>query len=63
VQPDANFFLTVVFTRKASSGVSVAGGGVSPASGAVPATAMATAVVTDRAATTSSGLALDEEEE
>jgi hypothetical protein len=59
----ADFFLIAVFTRKASSGVSIAGGGVSQADGAVPAMAMAMAVVTDGAATTSLGLALDEEAE
>jgi hypothetical protein len=40
-----DFFLMALFTRKACRGVSVAGGGVSPANGAVPATAMGTAAV------------------
>jgi hypothetical protein len=52
-----------LFTRKASRGVSVAGGWVSPAGGAVPTMAMVTAVVADGAAPTSSGSVLGEEAE
>jgi hypothetical protein len=37
-----DFFMTAFFTRIAHRGVLVAGGGVTPADGAVPATAMAT---------------------
>jgi hypothetical protein len=59
VQPDAthsmDFFLMAFFTRTALCGVSIGGGGVSPASGAVPTTAMVTFVVADGAAPTSSG--------
>jgi hypothetical protein len=58
-----DFFLMAFFTRKARRGVSVAGGGVSPAGGVVPATAMVTAVVADGAAPTSSGSVLGEEAE
>jgi hypothetical protein len=58
-----DFFLMALFTRKACRGVSVAGGGVSPASGAVPATAMVTVVVVDGAAPTSSGSVLEDEAE
>jgi hypothetical protein len=43
------------FTRKAWRGTPVAGGGVSPAGGAVPVTAMITAAVADGADPTSSG--------
>jgi hypothetical protein len=35
-----DFFMTVFFTRIAHRGVLVAGGGVTPADGAVPSTAM-----------------------
>jgi hypothetical protein len=59
----ADFFLTALFTHKVCRGVSVAGGGVSPAGGVVPATAMVTAVVADGAASTSSGLILGKEVE
>jgi hypothetical protein len=59
----ADFFMTAFFTRKAHHGVSVAGGGVSPAGGAVPATAMVTAVVADGADPTSSGSVLGGEAE
>jgi hypothetical protein len=51
-----DFFLMALFTRKAYRGVSVAEGGVSPASGVVPATATLTAAAADGAAPTSSGL-------
>jgi hypothetical protein len=56
-----DFFLTTLFTRKACRGVSVAGGGVSPAGGVVPATAMVTIAAADGAATTSSGSVLGAE--
>jgi hypothetical protein len=52
-----------LFTRKACRGVSVAGGGVSPADGAVPATAMVTAAAADGAVSSSSGSAREEEAE
>jgi hypothetical protein len=52
-----------LFTRKACRGATVASGGVSPAGGAVPATAMVTAVVVDGAASTSSGSVLEVEAE
>jgi hypothetical protein len=52
-----------LFTRKACRGISVAGGGVSPANGAVPATAMVTAAAADRAFSSSSGSARKEEAE
>jgi hypothetical protein len=58
-----DFFLMALFTSKACRGVSVAGGGVSPAGGVVPATAMVTAVAADGAAPTSSGQILEEEAE
>jgi hypothetical protein len=58
-----DFFLMALFTRKACRGVSVAGGGVSPANGAVPATAMVTAAVADGAASSSSGMVREEEAE
>jgi hypothetical protein len=58
-----DFFLMALFTRKAYRGISVAGGGVSPANGAVPATAMVTATVVDGAASPSSGSAREEEAE
>jgi hypothetical protein len=38
-----DFFLLALFIRTACRGISVAGGGASPANGAVPATAMVTA--------------------
>jgi hypothetical protein len=57
------FFLMALFTRKACRGVSVVGGGVSPANGAVPATAMVTAAMADGAAPSSSGSAREEEAE
>jgi hypothetical protein len=70
VQPDANsqcgsvdFFLTAFFTRTALCRVFVGGGGVSPASGAVPATTMVMVVVADGAAPTSSGSVLEDEVE
>jgi hypothetical protein len=52
-----------LFTRKACRGVSVAGSGVSPANGAVPAMAMVTTVAADGAASSSSGPAREEEAE
>jgi hypothetical protein len=58
-----DFFLMALFTGKACRGVSVAGGGVSPASGVVPATATVTAAAADGAAPTSSGSVLKEEAE
>jgi hypothetical protein len=59
-----NFFLMALFTRKACRGISVAGGGVSPANGTVPATAMVTAAVAYGAApSSSSGSAREEEAE
>jgi restriction endonuclease Mrr len=57
------FFLMALFTRKACRGVFVAGGGVSPASGAVTATAMVTIVVADGAAPVFPGPVLGEEVE
>jgi hypothetical protein len=56
-------FLTALFTRKACCGVPVAGGGVSPADGVVPATAMVTAAAVDGAVSTSSGSVLEVEVE
>jgi hypothetical protein len=53
-----DFFVTALFTRKARRGVPVAGGGVSPAGGVVPTTAMVTAVEADGADSTSSGSVL-----
>jgi hypothetical protein len=58
-----DFFLMALFTRKACRGVSIAGGGVSPASGAVPATALVTVAAVDGAASTSSGSVLEVEAE
>jgi hypothetical protein len=52
-----------LLTRMACRGVPVAGGGVSPACGAVPATAMVTAVAADGAISSSSGSAREEEAE
>jgi hypothetical protein len=51
------------FTRKAQRGVPVAGVGVSPAGGTVPATAMVTSAVAEGADPTSSGLVLGGEAE
>jgi hypothetical protein len=51
------------FTRKACRGVPVVEGGVSPAKGAVPATAMVMAAVADGASSSSSGSAREEEAE
>jgi hypothetical protein len=56
-------FLMALFTRKACRGVSVAGGGVSPASGVVPSTAMVTAMAADGAAPASLGSVLGDEVE
>jgi hypothetical protein len=58
-----DFFLRALFTRKACRGVPVAGGGVSPACGAVPATATVTAAAADGAVSSSSGSAREEEAE
>jgi hypothetical protein len=58
-----DFFLMAFFTRTALCGVSVGGGGVSPASGAVTVTAMVTVVVADGAAPISSGSVLEDETE
>jgi hypothetical protein len=58
-----DFFLMALFTRKACRGVLVAGGGVSPANGTVPATAMVTAAAADGAVSCSSGSAWEEEAE
>jgi hypothetical protein len=52
-----------LFARMACRGVPVAGGGVSPACGAVPATAMVTAAAADGAVSSSSGSAREEEAE
>jgi hypothetical protein len=52
-----------LFTRKACRGVSVAGGGVSLASGMVPTTAMVTATAADGAAPASLGSVLGKEVE
>jgi hypothetical protein len=60
---NADFFMMAFFTRKARRGVPVAGGGVSPAGGAVPAMAMVTAAVADGADPTSSGSVLGGEAE
>jgi hypothetical protein len=57
-----DFFLMALFTHKACRGVSVAGGGVSPADGAVPATAMVTAAAAG-GAISSSGSAQEEQAE
>jgi hypothetical protein len=56
-----DFFLMALFTRKACHGVSIAGGGISPAGGVVPVTAMVTAAAADGAVSTSSGSVLGEE--
>jgi hypothetical protein len=58
-----DFFLMALFTRKACCGISVAGGGVSPANGVVPATAMVTTAAADGAVSSSSGSAREEEAE
>jgi hypothetical protein len=58
-----DFFLMALLTRKACRGVPVVGGGVSPAKGAVPATAMVTAAVADGVFSSSSGSARVEEAE
>jgi hypothetical protein len=58
-----DFFLMALFTHKACRGISIAGGGVSPASGMVPATAMVTAAAADGAAPAPSALVLGEEVE
>jgi hypothetical protein len=58
-----DFFLMALFTRKACRGVSVAGDGVSPANGTVPAMAMVTAAAADGAVSSSSGSVREEEAE
>jgi hypothetical protein len=58
-----DFFLMALLTRKACRSILVVGGGVSPAKGAVPATAMVTAVVADGVSSSSSGSARVEEAE
>jgi hypothetical protein len=58
-----DFFLMALFIRTACRGVFVAGGGVSPANGAVPATAMVTAAAADGVVSSSSGSAREEEAE
>jgi hypothetical protein len=55
-----DFFLMALFTHKACRGVSVAGSGVSPANGAVPATLMVMAAAADGAVCPSSGSAREE---
>jgi hypothetical protein len=52
-----------LFIRTACRGVSVAGGGASPANGAVPATAMVTAATAARVVSSFSGSAREEEVE
>jgi hypothetical protein len=52
-----------LFIRTACRGISVAGGGVSLANGAIPATAMVTAAAADGAISSSSGSAREEEAE
>jgi hypothetical protein len=59
----ADFFMTTSFTRKTRHGVPIAGGGVSPAGGAVPATVMVTAAAADGADLTSSSSVLGGETE
>jgi hypothetical protein len=58
-----NFFLMALFIRTACHGVSIAGGGTSPANGAVPATAMVTAAAADGVVSSFSGSAREEEPE
>jgi hypothetical protein len=58
-----DLFLMALFNHKACRGVSVAGGEVSPGNGAVPATAMVTAVAADGAVSSSLGSAREEEAE
>jgi hypothetical protein len=58
-----DFFLMALFIRMACRGVSVAGGGASPANGAVPATAMVTAAAADGVVSSFSGSAREEEPE
>jgi hypothetical protein len=58
-----DFFLMALFIRMACRGIFVAGGGVSPANGAVPATAMVTAAAANGAVSSSSGSAREEEAE
>jgi hypothetical protein len=58
-----DFFLMALFIRTACRGISVVGGGVSPANGAVPATAMVTAAVADGVVSSFSGSAREEEAE
>jgi hypothetical protein len=58
-----DFFLMALLIRTACRGVSAAGGGVSPANGAVPATAMVTAAAANGVVSSSSGSAREEEAE
>jgi hypothetical protein len=58
-----DFFLMALFTRKACRGISIVDGGFSPASGAVPTTAMVTVVMADGVALASSGSVLEDEVE
>jgi hypothetical protein len=58
-----DYFLMALFNRTARRGFSVAGGEVSLANGAVPATAMVTVATADGAVSSSSGSAQEEEAE
>jgi hypothetical protein len=58
-----DFFLMALFIRTACRGVYVAGGGASPANGAVPATAMVTAAAAAGVVSSFSGSAREEEAE
>jgi hypothetical protein len=58
-----DFFLMALFIHTACHGISVAGGGVSPANGAVLATAMVTAAAADGVVSSISGSAREEEAE
>jgi hypothetical protein len=58
-----NFFLMALFIRTAGRGIPVAGGGVSPACGVVPGTAMVMAAAADGLVLSSSGSAREEDAE
>jgi hypothetical protein len=58
-----DFFITAFFPRMARRGVLVAGGGVTPADGAVPATAMVTVAEDAGSVSTSSSSVLGGEAE
>jgi hypothetical protein len=58
-----DFFLMALFIRTACHGISVAGGGASPANGAVPATAIVTAASAAGVVSSFSGSAREEEAE